>query len=154
MRRSLNRMVLGGLALLAIFAVALQSAGADHKPGSKDHANGSKRCISWSVRRVVQTVAAGQTVKAPAVSFTTSCDLSDVELRLPAGLARVATIKSTMPASPASLKAGTTVALEIEFKAPATNAHSQGGALHVRSGKRNLGQPLHLKMSVPGTDDD
>jgi uncharacterized membrane protein len=137
--------------IVFIAAVLALSAGAvaakPGAPGGKDKA--VKARITWSVARVEQTLVAGQTATVD-VTLTSSADVSNATLRIPGGLGRVVSV------SPAtfSLKAGVAQAVRLTIAMPAEGAHSQGGVIQVRSGKRNLPQSLKVNVTVPGDEDE
>ena len=145
MKRFVNSAVLFGL-VLALLSVVFQPVASAEKRDDK----GSKARLTWSTRKVQETLAAG-TSKTVTVTFTSSGDLADVQLRVSGGLARFVTVS---PGTVASVKANTPVSVQIVMQVPADKAHDQGGVIQVRAGKRNMGKPLQVKIDVPGDDDE
>jgi uncharacterized membrane protein len=137
------------LMLLAVVALSLSTAGAVAAKPGRPNSNGNKPAqarITWSVPRVEQVVAPGETVQVP-VSLTSSVDLSNVTLVISGGLGRVVTIQ---PATIAALKAGEATNVTLSISVPSQGAHCQGGVVRVRSGNRNIPTPLNVKVSVSG----
>jgi uncharacterized membrane protein len=84
-------------------------------------------------------------------TLTSSTDLTDLTLHVPAGLGRVVKVE---PATIASLKAGVATPVRLTISMPATGAHSQGGVVQMRAGQRNVPSALQVKLTVPGATDD
>jgi hypothetical protein len=142
-------LALVGLLMLTVSAAAAAKGGGGSGKGHpKD--KGQHARLTWSVGRVEQTVAPGQTVEVE-VTLTSSADLSNVTLRVPGGLGRVLRVE---PASFATLKAGVATPVKLTIAMPSDGAHSQGGVVQVRAGRRNVPAALKVKLTIPSSADD
>lgn len=140
------RSIFMALTLAGLLALSVGVAAAKPGPGGKEKA--AKARITWSAERVEQTLAAGQAATVD-VSLTSSADVPNATLRIRGGLGRVVSV------SPATfnLKAGVAQSVRLTMTMPADGAHSRGGVVQVRSGKRNLPSALKVKLTVPGDED-
>ncbi|MEN9933518.1 MAG: hypothetical protein RLZZ387_97 [Chloroflexota bacterium] len=147
------------LVLVSLALVPLGSAAAAQGQG-QPKARQPKARITWTVpsapapgqpARVEVAVTPGQPVAPIEVTLTSSTDVANVTLVPSGGLARVVTVE---PSSIASLKAGQLVTVRLTVAMPADGAHSQGGVIKVRAGKRSLPASLKVQLTVPGAPDD
>jgi hypothetical protein len=145
------RSILIPLLLVTLLILSVGAASAKGGGGGDGHpkAKPAKARITWSQARVVQTVTPGQT-RIVEVTLTSSVDLTNVTLRVPEGLDRVMKVE---PASFTSLKAGVATAVKLTISMPSQNAHSQGGVVQVRAGKRVIPASLKVKLTVPNPVD-
>ena len=141
------RPVIIPLVLIALLILTVGAAAAKGGGGGKGHpkAKPAKAHITWSQPRVVQTVTPGQT-SVVEVTLTSSTDLTNVTLRVPGGLGRVVKVE---PASFTSLKVGVATPVKLTISMPAQNAHSQGGVVQLRAGKRAIPASLKIKLTIP-----
>lgn len=135
---------------LVLAILVLSSAGAATAQKRPPNAKGPKARITWSVERVDQNVSPGQVVQLD-VTVTSSADLTNVTLRAPGGLGRVLEIA---PTTITTLKAGVAAPVRLTIELPAEGAHSQGGVVQLRAGKRLVPSVLSVKLTVPGSEDD
>jgi hypothetical protein len=135
------------LLLVAALLVA-GAAAADAKGKGKGNGAAKNPRLTWSPVRIAQTVNPGQSVSVTA-TVSSTLDVENVALTATGGLARVVTITP----SSLSLKAGVAATVTIVITEPASGAHSQGGAIKAKLGKRSLPGSLKLKITVPGTED-
>jgi hypothetical protein len=157
MVRTRQLLVALGLAGLLLFSASIAAAREyqDHRPPGGAHpAHPGKPArpghITWAPFRIVQQVAASQTVQVTA-SFVSSTELHDVRLVVPGGLGRLIT---ATPTHFDTVAANTPTAVTFTIAMPAQHAHNQGGVVLVRSGQRVISQPLHVWVGVSGTDGD
>jgi hypothetical protein len=141
------RPVIVPLVLIALLILSVGAASAKGGGGGNGHpkAKPAKARIAWSQPRVVQTVTPGQT-SVIELTLTSSADLVNVTLRIPGGLGRIMNVE---PASFTSLKAGVATPVKLTISMPAQNAHSQGGVVQVRAGKRAIPALLKVKLTLP-----
>ena len=145
------RAIIVPLVLLMLLLLTVGAAAAKGGGGGNGHAKAkpAKARITWSQARVVQAIAPGQTAVVQ-VTLTSSADLANVTLRASGGLGRIVKVE---PASFTSLKAGVATPIKLTISMPSSNAHSQGGVVQVRAGKRAVPASLKLKLTVPGVVD-
>ena len=138
------------LLLAALMAVMASAVGA--APGQQGKGKGPKEKarMSWSVKRVEQSLAAGATGNA-TVTLTSNIDVANVMLRIPGGLGRITKVT---PAGPFNLKANTPVTVMLTMTMPANAVESQGGVVQVRVGGRNMPDSLKVHVQLPGDVDD
>lgn len=135
------------LIALAVVALSLSFAGsAAAKPGKPNPNKPAKARVTWSVDRVEQTVAPGETVQVP-VTLTSSADLSNISLAASGGLAKFVTVA---PGTVASLKAGESLNVTLTITMPAEGARCGAGVVKVRAGNRTVPAPLKVKLLLPG----
>ena len=146
--RRLSIALLLGLLVVATAGVASAAPGDGKGKGPRKE----KLRIEWSVRRVVQTVAPGQSVVVP-VTLTSNVDLANVMLRPTGGLESVLTLSTK---GPLTLKAGVPFTISLTLALPAEGARAHGGVVQVRVGKRNVPASLKVWVAPPGSasDDD
>jgi len=134
------------IVVLALIVVSLSTAGtAAAKPGGPNTGKPDKARITWSVARVEQTVAPGESVQVP-LTITSSADLSNLSLAAAGGLGKIVSFE---PSSIASLKAGVSASVTMTITLPAEGAHCQGGVVKARSGNRSVPAPLKVKVLLP-----
>lgn len=138
------------LLLAALMAVMVSAVGA--APGQQGKGKGPKEKarMTWSVKRVEQSLAAGATGNA-TVSLTSNIDVANVTLRIPGGLGRITKVT---PAGPFNLKANTPVNVTLTMTVPATAVESQGGVVQVLASGRNMPDSLKVHVRLPGDVDD
>jgi hypothetical protein len=134
---------------LLLVAALLVAGSADAKGKGKGNGAAKNPRLTWSPVRIAQTLNPGQSVTVTA-TVSSTVDVENVALTATGGLARVVTITP----SSLSLKAGVAATVTILIAEPASGAHSQGGAIKARLGKRSLPGSLKLKITVPGTEDE
>lgn len=145
------RSILVPLLLVTLLILSVGAASAKGGGGGDGHpkAKPAKARITWSQARVVQTVTPGQ-ASVVELTLTSSADLASVTLHVPGGLGRLIKVE---PASFTSLKAGVATPVKLTIGMPAQNAHSQGGVVQVRAGKRAIPASLKVKLTVPNPAD-
>jgi hypothetical protein len=133
--------------LLLVGSILLSGSGAAAKEGGPGKGSGKppKARITWSTPRLEQTISPGQTVET-TVTLTSSADLTDVRLLVPAGLRRIVTVE---PATIASLKAGVATSVKLTMTMPASGVHTQGGVIQVFAGQRAVPSVLTVKLVAP-----
>ncbi len=137
--RVLVAWLLAGLMVLSV-SVAVAA------PGANGKAARNKARLRWSVTRVEQTLAPGQSTTI-TVDLVSSASLENVRLRIPGRLGRVASVK---PSGRFNLTAGKAVQVTLTLASPANAARSQGGVVQVIAGRRNVPQSLKVLIKVPG----
>jgi hypothetical protein len=148
MRDRLGRLVL----LLLVACMLIVGSGAAAAKGQGKSNGAAKKLqtqLTWSPVRIDQTVNPGQSVSVTA-TVSSTVDVENLTLAATGGLAKMVTIT---PAS-LSLKAGIPATVTIVISAPATNAHTQGGSIKAKLGKRSLPGSLKVKITVPGSEDE
>lgn len=135
-------LLLVALLLLTVDAAAAKGGGGGH---GQPKARLPKARITWSQPRIVQAVRSGQT-SVVEVTLTSSVDLTNVTLRVAGGLGRILKVE---PASFASIKAGVATSVKLTITMASQNAHSQGGVVQVRAGKRAIPMLLKVQLTVP-----
>jgi len=118
--------------------------GAGHLPGS----TGKPARLIWTPGRVTHAVTAGQTIQLTA-SFTSSADIAEATLVIPGQLGRV--IKADA-AKLTDIKAGAVTTVTFTVTMPA-KAHTQGGVVQLRAGRRLLARPLPVLLTVANGND-
>jgi hypothetical protein len=116
--------------------------------GQLPAAKGKPARLTWTPSRITHAVTAGQTVQFTA-TFTSSADIAEATLVIPGGLGRVLkadTVKLT------NIKAGALTTVRFTVIMPA-KAHTQGGVVQVRAGRRMLAQPLPVLLTVANGND-
>jgi hypothetical protein len=104
--------------------------------------------LTWTPGRITQAVTAGQTIQVTA-TFTSSADIAEATLVIPGGLGKVLKADSV---TLSNIKAGALTTVTFTVTMPAT-AHTQGGVVQVRMGKRMLAQPLPVLLTVANGND-
>ena len=147
MGRRMRFLLLGSFALLMVLSVVFE--GAAYAQGPKNDKNKAKR-LTWDRKRVEATLAPGTAAQPVTVRFTSNRDLGNFQLRVSPELAPYVTVSTTAT----SATAGTPVEVQVTLRMPAANPHTQGGVIQVRSGQRNEGKPLQIKVRMPRTETD
>ena len=151
-----SRRMLVSLLLAALLAITASVVGAAPGPQAKRKVNGpkAKARMTWSVKRVEQTINAGESGTV-AVTLTSNVDVVNVSLRVPGGLGRVTTVSAAGVAqgSPFSLKANSPVTITLAFTVPANAVESQAGVVQVLVGGRNTPESLKVFVRLPGNAD-
>lgn len=137
------------LPLLLVACLLIAGAGAAAAKGKGKGAKQPKAHLTWTPARIDQTVNPGQSVSV-AATVSSPVDVANLTLAATGGLAKMVTIT---PAS-LSLKAGVPATVTIAISAPASGAHSQGGTIKAKLGKRSLPGSLKVKITVPGSEED
>jgi hypothetical protein len=141
------------LPLLLVACLLIAGAGAAAAKGKgKGNGNGAKppkAHLTWTPARIDQTVSPGQSVSVTA-TVSSPVDVANLTLAATGGLAKMVTITP----SSLSLKAGVPATVTIAISAPASGAHSQGGSIKAKLGKRSLPGSLKIKITVPGAEED
>jgi len=147
---------LGVVALLLLSFGAAAAKGND-KPKPPQGSNGTQPVggkgkpgrLTWTPRRITQVVTAGQTVQFTA-TFSSSANVAEATLVIPGGLGKV--LKADT-AKLTNIKAGTVTTVTFTVTMPANGAHTQGGVVQVRTGKRMLAEPLPVLLTVAKGND-
>jgi hypothetical protein len=143
------RLLLPLLLVAALLVAGAAAADAKGKGNGKGNGAAKHPSLTWSPVRIAQTVNPGQSVSVTA-TVSSTVDVENVALSATGGLARVVAITP----SSLSLKAGVPATVTIVISEPAAGAHSQGGAIKAKLGKRSLPGSLKVKITVPGTEDE
>jgi hypothetical protein len=155
---SRSRHVLIILGVLAVLLLSFGTAAAkdNDKPkpphgdtGQPLGGKGKPARLVWTPRRITQAVTAGQTIQVTA-TLSSSVDIAEATLVIPGGLGKV--LKADT-AKLTTIKAGTPTPVTFTITMPATGAHTQGGVVLVRTGRRMVAMPLSVLLTVPGTTD-
>jgi hypothetical protein len=104
--------------------------------------------LTWTPGQVTQAVTAGQTIQVTA-TFTSSADIAEATLVIPGGLGKVMKADS---ATLTNIKAGALTTVTFTATMPAL-AHTQGGVVQVRVGRRMLARPLPVLLTVANGND-
>jgi len=141
---------LGVVALLLLTFGAAAARPADdtdlpHSVGHPPAGKGRPAHLTWTPRRIIQAVSAGQTIQVTA-TFSSSADIAEATFVIPGGLGRV--LKADT-ATLTNITAGTLTTVTFTVTMPA-RAHNQGGVVQLRAGKRMLAQPLPVLLTVAG----
>jgi hypothetical protein len=142
---------LGAVALLLLTFGAVAAKDKSKLPnsgGQPPAGKGRPAHLTWSPGRVTQAVNAGQTIQVTA-TFTSSADIAEATLVIPGGLGKVLKADS---ATITNIKAGALTTVRFTVTMPA-KAHTQGGVVQVRIGKRMLAQPLPVLLTVANGND-
>jgi len=110
--------------------------------------NGKPARLTWTPRRITQAVTAGQTIQITA-TFSSSTDIAEATFLIPGALGRVL---KTDTAKLTNIKAGALTTVTFTATMPA-KAHTQGGVVQVRAGRRMLAQPLPVLLTVANGSD-
>ena len=137
------------LPLLLVACLLLAGAGAAAKGKGNGSAKKPQARLTWTPARLAQTVSPGQTVSVTA-DVSSTVDIDNLTLAPTGGLAGMVTVA---PAS-LSLKAGVSATVTLTISAPSAGAHSQGGSIKAKLGKRSLPGSLKVKITVPGSDEE
>jgi len=119
-----------------------------HGAGQPPADKGKPARLTWTPGRITQAVTAGQTIQLTA-TFTSSADIAEATLIIPGGLGKV--LKADT-AKLTNIKAGTLTTVTFTVTMPA-KAHTQGGVVQVRAGRRMLAQPLPVLLTVANGND-
>jgi len=149
-RRLIIALMLVGLLLLSVQAAAARACD-DCDPPSGTHpirAGAANRLgrISWTPFRIVQSVAAGQTLQLTA-SFVSSSALHDLRLVIPGQLGQHVIVA---PAHFDIVAANTPTSVTFTISMPMQHAHTLAGVVLVRMGQRVVSQPLPVRLVVAG----
>ena len=117
------------------------------RPGHPPH--GRLARLTWTPRRITQTVTAGQTVQLTA-SFVSSANITEAIVIIPGQLGKVLKADS---AKLTNITAGTPMTVTFTISMPANGSHSQGGVVLIRAGQRVIAQPLQIRLKVAKTND-
>jgi hypothetical protein len=147
------RITLGVVALLLLsFGAAAAKEHDTPKPphGRDGHPpHGRPARLTWTPRRITQTVTAGQTVQLTA-SFVSSANINEARLVIPGQLGKVLKADS---AKLTNITAGTPMTVTFTVSMPVTGSHSQGGIVLIRAGQRVIAQPLQIRLKVAKAND-
>jgi hypothetical protein len=119
-----------------------------HGVGQPPTGKGKPARLSWTPGRVTQAVTAGQTIRVTA-TFTSSADIAEAALVIPGGLGKVLKADS---ATLTNIKAGALTTVTFTVTMPSL-AHTQGGVVQVRVGRRMLARPLPVLLTVANGND-
>lgn len=139
---SRHRRLIASLVLLGILLLTVGAAAAKDRP-NKPHHDAPR--ITWSARKIEQTLAPGQSATMTA-SFTSTVDLQNVTLNVPGRLAKVMTVS---PASFAAVSANTATQVTLTISVPSAWKGNVAGVVQVRAGKRVVAQLLNVRVTVP-----
>jgi hypothetical protein len=145
---------LGVIALLLLtFGAAAAKPNDKPKPphGRAGHlpaGTGKPAHLTWTPRRIMQAVSAGQTIQVTA-TFSSSVDIAEATLVIPGGLGKVMKADT---ATLTTIKAGAPTTVTFTVTMPA-KAHTQGGVVQLRAGQRMLAQPLPVLLTVANGND-
>ena len=142
---------LGAVALLLLTFGAVAAKDKSKLPNGRGQPpadKGQPAHLTWSPGRVTQAVSAGQTIQVTA-TFTSSADIAEATLVIPGGLGKVLKADSV---TLSNIKAGALTTVTFTVTMPA-KAHTQGGVVQVRIGKRMLAQPLPVLLTVANGND-
>lgn len=140
-----------GVVTLLLLTFGAAAAKPDKPPRDTRQPSGGKgkpARLTWTPGRITQAVSVSQTVQLTA-TFTSSADIDEATLVIPGGLGKVMkadTVQLT------AIKAGAPTTVTFTVTMPA-KAHTQGGVVQVRVGKRMLAQPLPVLLTVANGND-
>jgi hypothetical protein len=140
------------LLLLSVGAAAAKPKDTPKAPhgdaGQPPAGKGKPARLTWTPGRISHAVTAGQTIQLMA-TFTSSTDIAEATLVIPGGLGKV--LKADT-AKLTNIKAGVLTTVTFSVTMPA-KAHTQGGVVQVRAGKRMLTRPLPVLLTVANGND-
>ncbi len=142
LRLLLTSFVLVGLITLLVGTTA---AAPRQKP-SPPKRGPQKTRITWTPKRVVQTLNPGQTVQVN-VTLTSSTDLHNLQLQLPGRLGKTAKVS---PSQIATVKASVPTSVTLTLTMPNGETDGVGGVVLVKAPKaRTLPGNLSVKLKAP-----
>lgn len=145
-----------GIAMLLAAGSAMAERGSDRGDRGRGGERGRPATVVWSPAELSPTVAVGTTVST-TVSFSVTAAVAsphfDVKPRLERGergrgKGGVALDTTGLPAS---LVANQTYSVIVGVTAPTDPRERLSGEVQLRNGRRELGRPLRVRATVPGT---
>lgn len=136
-------LIVVGLVLLVIGT----TFASPRKGASPGKGGAHKARVTWSLKRVSQTLSPGQTTQV-GVTLTSNVELTNVTVRVPGNLGKAVQLA---PSSFASLKAGSATPVTLSISMPVQGASNLSGVVQVRAGKgRTVPSVLPVKLKLAG----